>query len=400
MIDKNRRLQKQERSGWLTFLKDVFICSLGAYGGPEAHYGVFMDQMVVKKKYVTEEEIAELIALTSILPGPSSTQTIVSIGYKFGGPFLAFLTLLVWAVPVLVVMTLLSFVSSFLETMNVSQDGLRYIGPMAVGFIIVAAYRIGRKVVTNKMALGLLLFGGITTYFIRQPWIYPVVLVLGGLASVKTSKEENLWNRVKIRPNWSYMIIFVLFALGSLFLSLVCSNTILHVFENFYRYGYLVIGGGQVVVPLMYSELVEVNQYMTNQEFLTGFGLVQGLPGPMFSFSAYAGGMAARDGGPLFQVMGAVASSIGIFLPGLLLIFFVYPLWERIKEIRGIKISLQGITAVAAGLIAAAAVILMRKSGLELDNILITLFTVMILLIKRIPAPLIVLATLLVGFIV
>lgn len=397
-MNQNAEMQKQDKTGWMTFLKDVFICSLGAYGGPEAHYGVFMDQMVVKKKYVTEEEIAELIALTSILPGPSSTQTIVSIGYKFGGPFLAFLTLLVWAVPVLIVMTLLSFLSGFLDTMNIPQDGLRYIGPMAVGFIIVAAYRIGRKVVTGKIALALLLFGGITTYVIRQPWIYPVVLVLGGLVSIQTSQVENLWNRVKIRPNWSYMIIFAVFALGSLFLSLICSNTIVHLFENFYRYGYLVIGGGQVVVPLMYSELVEVNQYMTNQEFLTGFGLVQGLPGPMFSFSAYAGGMAAREGGPLFQVLGAVASGIGIFLPGLLLIFFVYPLWERIKEIQGIKISLQGITAVAGGLIAVAAVILMEKSGFSLDNILITLSTVLILLTKRIPAPLIVLATLLIGF--
>ncbi|MDY0287469.1 MAG: chromate efflux transporter [Sphaerochaeta sp.] len=400
MANKNTKLQKHERTGWMTFLKDVLICSLGAYGGPEAHYGVFVDQMVVKKEYLTEEEIAELIALTSILPGPSSTQTIVSIGYKVGGPFLALLTLLVWAVPVLIVMTLLSFVSGFLDTMNVSRDGLRYIGPMAVGFIIVAAYRIGRKVVTNKMTLGLLLFGAITTYFIRQPWIYPVVLVLGGLVSIKTSQEENLWNRVKIRPNWSYMIVFAVFALGSLFLSLICSNKILHLFENFYRYGYLVIGGGQVVVPLMYSELVEVNKFMTSQEFLTGFGLVQGLPGPMFSFSAYAGGMAAREGGVLFQVLGAGASGIGIFMPGLLLIFFVYPLWESIKEIKGIKISLQGITAVAAGLIAVAAVILMEKSGLALDTFLVTFFTVMILLTKRIPAPLIVLATLLIGFFV
>ncbi len=382
------------------FLKDVLICSLGAYGGPEAHYGVFMDQMVVKKKYVTEEEIAELIALTSILPGPSSTQTIVSIGHKVGVPFLAFLTLLVWAVPVLVVMTLLSFVIGYLDTMNIRQDGLRYIGPMAVGFIIVAAFRIGKKVVTSKMALMLLLFGGIPTYFIRQPWIYPVVLVLGGLVSIRTSQEEDLWNRVSIRPNWSYMIIFAVFALGSLFLSLVSSNTIVHLFENFYRYGYLVIGGGQVVVPLMFSELVEVNQYMTDQEFLTGFGLVQGLPGPMFSFSAYAGGMAAREGGVLSQVLGAVASGIGIFLPGLLLIFFVYPIWERIKEIQGIKVSLQGITAVAGGLIAVAAVILMEKNGFAVDTMLITSFTVMILLTKKIPAPLIVLTTLLIGYIV
>ena len=397
----NNKLQKYNgnKVGWKTFLKDVFICSLGAYGGPEAHYGVFTDQMVIKKKYLTEEELAELIALTAILPGPSSTQTIVSIGYKFGGPLLALLTMLVWAVPVLILMTLLSFMSGFLNEMNISQHWLRYIGPMAVGFIVVAAYRIGKKVITDKITLGLLLFGSITTYFIREPWIYPLVLILGGTVSVITSKENNLWNRVKVNPPWSYMIAFMAFAIGSLIFSLIFNNRILDLFESFYRYGYLVIGGGQVIVPFMHSELVEVKQYMTNEEFLTGFGFVQGLPGPMFSFSAYAGGMASRNTGPVIQVLGAIASGIGMFLPGLLLIYFVYPIWENLKEIKGIKISLKGVTSVAGGLIAVAAIILMQQSSLTLDNILVTLFTVIILLTKKFPAPLIVFATLCIGFI-
>ena len=153
-----------------------------------------------------------------------------------------------------------------------------------------------------------------------------------------------------------------------------------------------------MVVPLMYSELVEVNQYMTNQEFLTGFGLVQGLPGPMFSFSAYAGGMAARGQSTLYQILGAAAGGIGIFLPGLLLIYFIYPIWENLKQIKGIKMSLKGITAVAGGLISVAAVILMQKSGFAFDNVIIMLITVLLLFTKKVPAPLIVVFTLLAGF--
>jgi len=384
---------------WSAFLKDIFVCSLGAYGGPEAHYGVFTDQLVVKKKYITEEELVELIALTGILPGPSSTQTIVAIGYKMGGPWLALLTMIVWALPVLTLMTLLSFLSQFMGDMHISQEGLRYIGPMAVGFIIVAAYRIGRKVVTDQVTLSLLLLGGVATYFFREPWIYPLVLLLGGTVSVLASKEKNLWNHVKLNPPWKYLIAFAVFALGSLVLTFVWDNQIIHLFESFYRYGYLVIGGGQVVVPLMYSELVELNQYMTNQEFLTGFGLVQGLPGPMFSFSAYAGGMAARGGSTLTQVLGAIAGGIGIFLPGILLIYFVYPIWESLKKIKGIKISLKGITAVAGGLITASALILMQKSGFVLDNIVVVLVTSILLLTKKIPAPMIVILAIGLGFI-
>lgn len=398
-MKKEKKLENRNSVCWSTFLKDVFICSLGSYGGPEAHYGVFTDQMVIKKNYLSEEELVELIALCGILPGPSSTQTIVAIGYKMGGPLLAFLTMLVWALPVLIVMTLLSFMYQFLDSRNISEAGLRYIGPMAVAFIIVAAYRIGRKVITDKVTMSLLLFGAITTYFIREPWIFPLVLIVGGIVSIITSKEKNLWNRVKLNPPWAYFIAFVVCSLGSIALAAIWDNRIVYLFESFYRYGYLVFGGGQVVVPVMHSDLVQVNQFMTNQEFLTGYGLVQGFPGPMFSFSAYAGGMAARGGSILIQVLGGIAGGIGIFLPGLLLIYFIYPIWENLKEIRGIKVSLKGINAVAGGLITVAAVILMQKSGFTVDNIIIIFVTMGLLLTKKIPAPLIVLFTMIAGFV-
>lgn len=379
------------------FLKDVFICSLGAYGGPEAHYGVFTDQLVTKRRYIEEEDLVELIALCSVLPGPTSTQTIVSIGYKMGGPILAFFTMLVWALPVLTVMTVLSFLYQILNTMNISSEGLRYIGPMAVGFIVVAAFRIGKKVVTDRLTFILMLFSAVVTYFIREPFIFPIVLFIGGFVSIIVSQEKNLWNRVSINPPWRFLFVFIGIAVTGIVLTLLFDERIIHVFESFYRYGYLVFGGGQVVVPVMHSELVEVHGYMTNQEFLTGYGLVQGLPGPMFSFSAYAGGLAARGGSISYQVLGAVAGGIGIFLPGVLLIYFIYPIWEKLKKIKGIKVSLKGINAVAGGLISISAIILMQQSGFFLDNIMIMLATVILLVSRRIPAPIIVALTILAG---
>jgi len=386
------------KTSWSTFLKDVLIVSLGAYGGPEAHYGVITDQMITKKKYITEEDLVELIALCTFLPGPSSTQTIVAIGYKIGGPLLAFLTLLVWALPVLILMTLLSFLGQFLQEHHLSTNALRYIGPMAVGFIVVAAFNIGRKVLTDTMTWSLFAITVIIAYFLKSPWIFPSLLLLGGLISVLRSREDQLWNKVRLNPPWGYFAAFLGFALGALLLRAISDNRIVQLFESFYRYGYLVIGGGQVVVPLMHTELVEISQYMTNQEFLTGYGLVQGLPGPMFSFSAYAGGMAARGGSVLFQVAGAIAGGIGIFLPGVLLIFFVYPVWENLKQMRGIKVSLRGVNAVAAGFIAAAAVTLMQKSGFAWDNLIVTAISILTLYSKKIPAPILVLLTLVAGF--
>lgn len=391
-------IKTKEKVSYRTFLWDVFLCSLGAYGGPEAHFGVFTDQMINKKHYITEEELVELIALTGILPGPSSTQTIVAIGHKMGGPKLALLTMLVWSVPVVILMILLSFLSQILGVFSISEEGFRYIGPMAVAFIVMASYKIGRKVATDAFTVLLLILGAVTTYLVREPFIYPSVLLLGGVLSVAASKEKKVWNKVKLSPPWRYLIAFAVFAVGALLLNFLFDHVLLDIFESFYRYGYLVIGGGQVVVPMMYSELVELKDYMTSQEFLTGFGIVQGLPGPMFSFSAYAGGMAARGGSAFLQVLGGLLGAVGIFLPGLLLIFFVIPVWEKLKTIRGIKISLRGITAVAGGLILTAAILLMIKSGFTLDNFLVMGVTLALLAWKKIPAPLIVLGVILLGF--
>lgn len=382
-----------------TFLKDVFITSLGAYGGPESHLSVILDRMVMKKRYLTEEELLELVALCSILPGPTSSQTLVSIGHKLGGPGWGFWAMVVWSLPVLLVMTALSFLYQFLSLQHISHAVLRYIGPMAVGFIIVATWRITRKVITDLPTVLLMAGGGLAAYFIRAAWIFPAVLIGGGLITILLSREKGIWNRVRVKPPWIYLILFTTLALGTILLASLTENRFVNLFERFYRYGYLVFGGGQVVVPVMHSDLVQHWKFMTDQEFLTGYGLVQGLPGPMFSFAAYAGGMVARGGSALRQVFGAVAGGVGIFLPGLLLIYFVYPVWEGLKQIRAVRISLRGINAVAGGLIAVSAVILMRASGFQPDGLAATALAVGLLAWGKIPAPLIVLFALCAGIV-
>ncbi len=381
------------------FLKDVLLCSLGAYGGPEAHTSVFLDQMVVKGGYLRERDLIELIALCSILPGPISTQVIIAIGHKVGGPWLALWTMLVWSLPVLAAMTALSFIYPLIAAPGAEFDAFRYIGPMAVGFIIVAAVRIGRKVVDGAPTALLLVLSAIATYLVRSPWVFPVVLLAGGGCTLFLDREPGMWDRVSISPPWRYLVLFLAFALGLLALASVFRLQMVQLFESFYRYGYLVFGGGQVIVPVMHTELVHVRQAMTDQEFLTGYGLVQGLPGPMFSFAAYAGGMAARSGSVLRQLLGAVSGGIGIFLPGLLLIYFVYPVWEQLKQIRAIRIALRGINAVAGGLIAIAAVILFEASGVQADNLIVMALAAGLLASRKVPAPVIVGAALAAGFV-
>lgn len=384
----------------ISFLKDVLICSLGAYGGPEAHYGVFIDQLVSKKKYVTEEELIELIALCGLLPGPGSTQTIVAIGYKMGGPILGFLTMLVWGLPAILLMTGLSFLTSIFMRYNLDLNILRYISPMAAGFIVLAAYKIGKKVLHDPLTIALFIMGLASSYFIRRAWTFPVILIIGGLVAILTTKEKNLWTKPKLKPNWTIMAVFVAFIIIPPLLYNLTSSRLIYLFDRFYRYGYLVFGGGQVVVPMMYTDLVDINNYMSAEQFLTGYGLVQGVPGPMFSFSAYASGVAGSGSGVLYQIIAGLIGGIGIFLPGILLIYFVYPLWADLRQVKGIKVSLTGINAVAGGMISSAAIIILQKAGLSFENLAIMLLTILLLATKKVPAPLVVLGCILLGIII
>ncbi len=383
----------------LQFLKQVLICSLGAYGGPEAHIAVFLDQLAVKSDYVTEEEIIELNALCSILPGPTSTQTIVAVGYKVGGKLLAFLTMVVWALPVILLMTLLSFLYPVLAYYNISSDFIRFIPAMAIAFILVATYRITKKVILDKLTFILALTTTSIIYFIQDPWIYPLLLFLGGVVACIFYKEEQMWDYHKIKFPWIYLVILITIAAVTFLLSIVFNTLFFDLIYHFYRFGYLVFGGGQVVVPLMFNQLVEIAQVMSAEEFLTGYGLVQGLPGPMFSFSAYAGGMAARSLGIINQILMAILSGILIFLPGNLLIYFVYPVWNNLRKMKGIKIALKGINAVASGMIFVASLILLQEIGLKIDNIAVIFVSCIILISKKIPAPILVLLVLGLGMI-
>lgn len=379
------------------FLKDVFFCLLSAFGGPETHFSVMMDHLVIKKKYLTEIELVEMLSLCNMLPGPTSTQLIVSIGHKLGGPKLALPAMLIWILPSLFIMSLLSFSYQILNQLGISSQALRFIAPMAVGFILIAAIRLGKTVITSRITAILFIGSTMVTFFIRTPWSLPLILLVGGISTVLLSKEQGMWQRVDVKPPWIYLGVFVLIGVVSFVLAASFDQRLVYLFDRFYRFGYLVFGGGQVAVPLMYGDLVDVHHYLTGQEFMAGYGLSQGIPGPMFSFSGYAGGLAARGSSAGFQMLGAAISGIAIFLPGVLLIFFVYPIWESLKKIKGIKISLQGISSVAGGMVAGMFFVLLRMNGFTISNVVFTVVAAAMVLWGKIPTPVLVVVTLAFG---
>lgn len=384
----------------IIFLKDVSLLSITAFGGPQGHFGMFLDLLVAKRRYLTEEDLIELFALCQVLPGPTSTQTITSLGYKIGGPNLAYLTLLVWMLPAVVLMTTMAILVSTANEMNISLDFLRYVEPIAVGIVAYSSYRIATKVINTKMGFGLMIMSAIASYVLKSPYAFPSLIILGGLATTWKYKRQPIEEKERISINWSNLILWISVLILAATLGGITQYLPVKVFENFYRNGSLIFGGGQVLVPLLYTEFVEFKAYLTSEEFIHGYGLVQAIPGPTFSFSAYVGALSIDGMGLTGRIVGALAAAIGIFLPGTFLIFFIIRFWEQLKKYRIVKASLEGINAVSAGMVIAAAFLIFVPMEQSVINYLLTLGTVSLLLFTKIPTPVIIVAGLIFGIVI
>ncbi len=363
------------------------LLTISAFGGPQAHVAMMLDMMVKKRGYLDEKELIELNALCQILPGPTSTQTLTAIGYKVGGANLAYLTLLIWIIPAFIVMTGAGIAVSYFGEQGFSLGFTKYIQPMAVGIVAYSAYVIIKKVVATKIAFTLMVISAIISLFARSPFAFPVILIIGGVITAFNYKKVEAEEKTEISINWSNFILWASVFVGAAIIGEYTQLLPIRLFENFYRNGSLIFGGGQVLVPLLYTEFVGFKHYLTSEEFLSGFALVQSVPGPVFSFSAYIGAISMKESGIWSQILGGGLASIGIFLPGTFLIFFVIRFWESLKKFRVVKASLEGITATSSGMVLAAAYILsIPLQGVWINYVLI-LSTFLILRFTKIPAP-------------
>ncbi|MEP0986061.1 chromate efflux transporter [Ekhidna sp.] len=384
----------------IIFLKDVSALSLTAFGGPQGHFGMFLDLLVAKRAYLTEEDLIELYALCQVLPGPTSTQTITALGFRIGGPTLAYLTLLVWMLPAFCIMTSVAILVTTAQDLNFSLDFLRFIEPIAVGIVAYSSYRIAIKVVNTKVGVGLMILSAFASFVFKSPYAFPILILFGGLATTWKYKRQPIEEKEKINIKWANLILWISVLVAAAILGGVTQYQPIKLFENFYRNGSLIFGGGQVLVPLLYTEFVEFKQYLTSQEFVSGYGFVQAIPGPVFSFSAYVGAMSAREFGIGGQILGASMAAAGIFLPGTFLIFYVIRFWEQLKKYRIVKASLEGITAVSAGMVIAAAFLLFTPMEQKPINFILLFGTVGMMHFTKVPTPLIILVGLIFGIII
>lgn len=412
----------------IPFLRAVFWHSITAVGGPQGHMGMMLKTFVQQRKDVTEAELLEYNGFCQLLPGASSTQTLTLIGYKRGGLPLAILTLLIWILPACTLMGGISFLLDYFKDMGLQVSIFKFVQPMAIGFIAYSSFRIFGAAVNNTITRVIMIVATLATYIaFKTPWVFPVLIVAAGIATNFSSRRIPQKEILHKRIGWgNILIFFALFGLAG-YLSETASRQNwelrkpVNLFENTYRFGSLVFGGGDVLIPLMYEQYVirpETKRVqetqrdvlkMSREDFLTGSGMVRAIPGPVFSIGAFMGGMVLRDKGTTMQLLGCIIGAVGIFLPSALLVLFFFPVWHNLKKYVVIYRSLEGINAAVVGIMAGATCYLIKDTFLSslidaeaigIWDLAIVIATFFLLNSHKIPAPLIVLGCLVMGWLI
>ena len=409
----------------IPFLKAVLLHSVTAFGGPQGHTGMVLKTFVERRRDLTKEELMEYIAFCQLLPGASSTQTLTLIGYKRGGIQLAVLTLILWIFPACFLMGGLSFLVGNIEKSGIQTNLFRFIQPMAIGFLAYAAFKAYKISIRNTITGVIMIVSAAITYFLfKAPWIIPALIVAAGIATNISNKRIPEKEVVKPRQvRWTNIWLFVLIFIIAGVLSETArkqnweNKKQYNLFENFYRFGSFVFGGGDVLIPLMLDQYVarptservmkknpDVIK-VEREELLTGAGMVRAIPGPVFSIASFMGGIALKKEGPERQLLGCMIGSIAIFLPSALLVLFFFPVWQTLKKFVVVYRSLEGINAAVVGIMIAATLFLLKDvsvisfNSFSLINISVIAGTFLVLQFSRTPTPVIVLFCLLLGWV-
>ncbi|WP_110689652.1 chromate efflux transporter [Salinicola endophyticus] len=325
-----------------------------SFGGPVAHLGYFREAFVVRRRWLGESDFADLVALCQFLPGPASSQVGFAIGLRRGGLPGALVAWCAFTLPSAVALVLFAAGASTLGG-ELGQALLHGLKLVAVAVVAHAVWGMAGKLCPDLIRAAIALIA------------LCLALLLGGaagqLGAILMGAGIGLWRCRPVpmlasahplipsrRWNLPALIVFLVLLLLLPLMAASGGGAVIAVMAAFYRVGALVFGGGHVVLPLLEAAVVEPG-WVTQSVFVTGYGMAQAVPGPLFTFAAYLG--AAMAPGTHGWLLAALAT-VMIFLPGMLLLIGVLPYWERLRASASAQRLIQGTNAAVVGILAAA----------------------------------------------
>lgn len=335
----------------------VFLkLGLISFGGPVAHLGYFRNELVVRRKWISESGYADLVALCQFMPGPASSQVTFALGVLRGNGLAGGLAAsLAFTLPSAFVLIGFAMSTSFLQG-DFASGFLHGLKLVAVAIVAQAVWGMAKSLTPDKTRAAIALMAIAIVVFASGAMAQIAAIGAGALAGLWLCRE-NMKNstgqlRFPVSPlNGSIALALFLVLLIILPLLATADNYQgLALFDGFYRAGALVFGGGHVVLPLLETQTVATG-WISNEAFLTGYGLAQAVPGPLFTFAAYLGAvMPASPNG----FTGAMIALSAIFLPGLLLVYGMLPFWDRLRLQPAAQAAMSGANAAVVGILGAA----------------------------------------------
>ena len=348
------RLSGRRRSHALEVLGVATRLGLTSFGGPVAHLGYFRDEYVARRKWLDEPTYADLVALCQFLPGPASSQVGIAIGITRAGLLGGLAAWLGFTLPSAVVLVAFAY---GLRVLEVADAGwLHGLKVAAVAVVALAVWGMARSLAPDRVRGTLALLAAIAALVWSGGVAQVVIIAVAALIGLRLlpgsapGATAPLMVPVGRRLGASMLILFFGLLLALPIARQFVGGQALAVFDSFFRAGSLVFGGGHVVLPLLQAEVVPPG-WVTDQQFVAGYGAAQAVPGPLFTFAAYLGAvMGPRPNG----IAGAGLALAAIFLPSFLLVVGALPFWAAVRGRPGFAAALRGINAAVVGLLLAA----------------------------------------------
>ncbi len=345
-------------SGRLSAVLEVLAVAtrlgLTSFGGPVAHLGYFHREYVVRRRWLDEQTYADVVALCQFLPGPASSQVGIAVGILRAGLPGGLAAWLGFTLPSALALVLFAL---FIRGADLSGAGwLLGLKIAAVAVVAQAVWGMARALCPDRERASIAIAAALVVTAWPGAWGQVAVIALAGVIGLGLlpAAADDSPTRVRVpigRPlAAAALTLFFTLLLVLPILRYTTGAHTLAVFDSFYRAGALVFGGGHVVLPLLQAEVVPPG-WVSNEEFLAGYGAAQAVPGPLFTLAAYLG--AVMRPWPTGW-LGALLALGAIFLPAFLLVVGTLPFWDALRTRPSFRSALRGINAAVVGLLLAA----------------------------------------------
>jgi chromate transporter len=344
-----------KRESAFTVFKAFLQLGLTSFGGPIAHLGYFREEFVNRRKWITDQAYADLVALCQFTPGPASSKVGIGIGLSKAGLPGAIAAWLAFTTPSALALILFGYGIIALGN-RLDLGWLHGLTVVAVPVVAQAIWGMARNLTPDAPRVTLAALAAIVVLIWPTPLGFVGAIVAGGIVGWRTFKVGEVGEHVAIGAKVSRtaaiaaltLFFGLLVALPALRTAFPSSQTIA-LLDSFYRAGSLVFGGGNVVLPLLQAE-VGPPGWVSNEAFFAGYGAAQAVPGPLFTFAAYLGTVSTV---PPNGWIGALVCLAGIFASSFLLVIGPLPFWDALRRFGPMRSALVGVNAAVVGMLLA-----------------------------------------------